>query len=143
MSIFLWEGWRLEIDQGATRSYYAHAPLWDCTCGHCRNFMALALARRLPEELLERLDSLGIPPEKATYVCECYHQDQKLLYDVTYRLGGRVLETPKEGESSLWCGWDNGPTSAGGFPPPHFDMTMQMWLPWVLDEPVDGPKEAP
>ena len=33
-----------------------------CPCGHCRNFVALARERKLPEELLAILDSLSIPP---------------------------------------------------------------------------------
>ena len=60
------------MDEQATRACYAQAPDWDCTCGHCRNFLALARERKLPEELLAILDSLSIPPEKATYVCELY-----------------------------------------------------------------------
>ena len=28
---------------------------------------------------------------------------------------------------------------ASGFPEPHFDLEFWLTLPWVLDEPVDGP----
>ena len=75
MTEFAWHGYTVEVDGPATRAWYAQAEEWSCTCGHCRNFLALAKERRLPEELLEILDGLGIPPEKATYVCELYHDE--------------------------------------------------------------------
>ena len=76
MTNFSWYGYEAQVDLETTRSYYAHAPDWDCICGHCRNFVALARERKLPQELLAILDSLSIPPEKATYVCElCYDKD--------------------------------------------------------------------
>ena len=70
----LW-GYELEVDEQATRAWYAQAEEWGCTCGHCRNFLALARERKLPEEILHILDSLSIPAEKATYVCELYHDE--------------------------------------------------------------------
>ena len=61
----LW-GYELEVDEQATRAWYAQAEEWGCTCGHCCNFLALARERKLPEEILHILDSLSIPAEKAT-----------------------------------------------------------------------------
>ena len=75
MTEFAWHGYTVEVDEPATRAWYAQAGDWGCDCGHCRNFLALAKERRLPEELLNILDGLGIPPEKATYVCELYHDE--------------------------------------------------------------------
>ena len=43
-------GWRLDLDPEATRSWYESAPVWDCDCGHCRNFLAQA-DRAIPEKL--------------------------------------------------------------------------------------------
>ncbi len=52
----------VEIDRNVTREWYAAAEGWSCSCGDCRNFLALARAGRLPEPVLSLLDSLGIPP---------------------------------------------------------------------------------
>ncbi len=98
MTRFSWYGYEAEVDMQATRDYYEKAEEWDCSCGHCRNFLALARARKLPEELLAILDSLSIPPEKATYVCELYHDkdwpEKGLLYEFCWRLPGQVLDKP-------------------------------------------------
>ena len=111
MTRFSWYSYEAQVDLEASRDYYEKAGEWDCSCGHCRNFLALARGRKLPEELLAILDSLSIPPEKATYVCELYYD--KDCHE-TY---------PVEPE----------------FPQPNFDLDVSLYLPWVLDEPVDGP----
>ena len=140
----------------ATRSCYAQAPDWDCPCGHCRNFLALARERKLPEELLAILDSLSIPPEKATYVCELDDRDWKekgVLYEISWRVAGAVVKKPesRENEGTFWgppvqlpgfhlmLGHEIYPYGAPGFPEPHFDLNVSLYLPWVLDEPVEGP----
>lgn len=28
-----------EVDEEATKSWYAEADEWGCSCGHCRNFL--------------------------------------------------------------------------------------------------------
>ena len=155
MTEFAWHGYTVEVDETATRAWYAQAEEWSCTCGHCRNFLALAKERRLPEALLNILDGLGIPPEKATYVCELYHdeswQEKGLLYQLCWRVAGKITGRP--------AGADDGPTWGprvefpwGGlelgretfpvepdFPEPNFDLNVSLYLPWVLDEHVDGP----
>ena len=155
MTEFAWHGYTVEVDGPATRAWYAQAEEWSCTCGHCRNFLALAKERRLPEALLNILDGLGIPPEKATYVCELYHdeswQEKGLLYQLCWRVAGKITGRP--------AGADDGPTWGprvefpwGGlelgretfpvepdFPEPNFDLNVSLYLPWVLDEHVDGP----
>ena len=157
MTEFAWHGYTVEVDETATRAWYAQAEEWSCTCGHCRNFLALAKERRLPEKLLEILDGLGIPPEKATYVCELYHdeswQEKGLLYQLCWRVAGKITGRP--------AGADDGPTWGprvefpwGGlelgretfpvepdFPEPNFDLNVSLYLPWVLDEHIDGPEE--
>ena len=136
-------GWTMEIDEEATRRWYERAEEWGCDCGHCRNFLALARTRALPEELLEWLDEFGIPPEKTNDLSELYDQDGKLLYDLHYRVAGRVIDRPAEGaprsELGLWCMEENFyPYGAEDFPEPCFDLCFSPWLPWVLDEPIGG-----
>ena len=156
MTPFSWYGYEAQVDGQATRDYYEKAGEWDCPCGHCRNFLALARERRLPEELLAILDSLSIPPEKATYVCElCYDKDWRekgLLYEISWRVAGEVVKKPegKENEGTPWgppawlrscwlmLGHETCPV-AEGFPQPNFDLDVSLYLPWVLDEPLDGP----
>ena len=155
MTAFSWYGYEVQVDLETTRSYYAQAPDWNCSCGHCRNFVALARARKLPEELLAILDSLSIPPEKATYVCELDDRDWKekgVLYEISWRVAGEVVKKPesKENEGTEWgppvrlpalclmLGHETFPVGAE-FPQPNFDLDVSLYLPWVLDEPVDGP----
>lgn len=155
MTRFSWFGYEVEVDQAATAAWYARAEDWGCKCGHCQNFLALARERRLPAELLGILDSLSIPPEKATYVCELYHDEtwaeKGLLYQLSWRVAGEILAKPAGkvagphwgpnvdfpwGDLSL--GHEGYPYGATDFPMPHFDLGCTMYLPWVLDEPVDG-----
>ena len=108
----------------------------------CRKMMTLARAGKLPEGMLSLLRDLGLPPEKATYVCELYDQDGKLLYQVDYRLAGRVLGAPEldsvpMGWGDLWCGQEVYPCKTPGFPEPHFDLEFGLTLPWVMEEPED------
>jgi hypothetical protein len=146
MSLFTWGKFRAEVDETVTRRYYTSSPVWDCTCGHCRNFLALARRRELPGEVLRLLDGLSIPPEKATYVCELYHEGETLYYEVAYRLSGRVLAGPERaaapfGSVELLCGQEDAPGTAGDFPTPRFDLIFYVWLPWALDEPIEGQHE--
>ena len=156
MTRFSWYGYEAQVDEQATRDYYEKAGEWDCSCGHCRNFLALARGRKLPEELLAILDSLSIPPEKATYVCELYYdkdwREKGLLYQLEWRIAGRVVKRPesKENEGTEWgpqvkqpgfylmLGHETYPVEPE-FPKPNFDLEVSLYLPWVLDEPVDGP----
>ena len=156
MTTFSWYGYAAEVDMPATRAWYAQAGDWSCTCGHCRNFLALAKERKLPGELLDILDGLGVPPEKATYVCELYHdenwREKGLLYQLQWRLAGTVVQTPesRENEGTFWgppvqlpgfhlmLGHETFPVEPD-FPEPNFDLNVSLYLPWVLDEHVDGP----
>ena len=156
MTQFSWFGYEAEVDQAATAAWYARAGEWGCECGHCRNFLALARQRRLPAALLAILDSLSIPPEKATYVCELYHdkdwREKGLLYEASWRIAGRVVKRPesRENEGTEWgppvrlpelclmLGHETFPVGSE-FPQPNFDLDVSLYLPWVLDEPVDGP----
>ena len=155
MTAFSWYGYEAQVDEQATRACYAQAPDWDCPCGHCRNFVVLARERKLPEELLAILDSLSIPPEKATYVCELDDRDWKekgVLYEISWRLAGAVIKKPesRENEGTKWgppvrlpgfqlmLGHEVCPVEPD-FPEPNFDLDVSLYLPWALDEPVEGP----
>ena len=156
MTNFSWYGYEAQVDEQATRDCYAQAPEWDCPCGHCRNFVALARERKLPEELLAILDSLSIPPEKATYVCELYYdkdwREKGLLYEISWRIAGTVVKKPESrgNEGTKWgppvrlpgfqlmLGHEVCPVEPD-FPEPNFDLDVSLYLPWVLDEPVEGP----
>lgn len=89
----------VEIDEPNTRDWYATATGWDCPCGDCQNFLAVARARQLPSSVLALLDSLQIPPEKATYVCQLYSDGDGQHYQCSYRIAGRIIqeETTQEG----------------------------------------------
>ena len=157
MTSFSWLGYAVEVDRQAILDWYSQAEEWGCTCGHCRNFLALARARQLPEELLSILDSLSIPPAKATYVCKLYHdadwREKGLLYEVSWRIAGAVVKKPEsqENEGTPWgpsverpefrlmLGHETCPVEPE-FPAPHFDLGCTLFLPWVLDEPIDGPE---
>ena len=143
MGVYTWEGYQVEVDEEATRAYYSDSIEWECTCGHCRNFVLLARERRLPVDILALLDKLGIPPEKASYVCELYDKDEKLYYQVDYRIAGRVLREPKKmipspDKPALHCGREIAPGTADDFPEPFFDLILFFWLPWVLPETIEG-----
>lgn len=158
MTHFEWFGYTVEVDEPATRDYYAQAEDWGCECGHCRNFVALARERKLPEGLLAILDSASIPPEKATYVCELYHEEnwreKGLLYELSWRVAGTILDKPAGKDigqdwgpvvelpwSNVMLGHNDYPYGAPDFPQPHFDLEFTMYLPWVLDEHVDSPEK--
>ena len=136
----------MEVDEDATRNWYVRAEDWGCSCGHCRNFLTLARRRELPGEILGYLDTLGIPPQRCTELSHLDHRDGMLLYDLRYRLAGRLVSRPAANipmsENGLWCTDQNFyPYGASGFPEPCFDLCFSPWLPWVLDEPIDGREE--
>lgn len=131
---------RVEVDEEATRDWYEKAEEWDCTCGHCRNFVLLAEERKLPEEMLAILDRFGIPPKKANYVCEYNEKEDKLFYQVCYRLKGKILNKAEGlvdiGNISLTCGPVGVPGvyvpgTAEDFPEPYFDLDFGILLPWI------------
>ena len=122
------------LEEGATRDWYDQAGPWNCTCGHCRNFLALARGRQLPSSVLEVLDRLGIPPEKATYVGELYTDDEGIHYQFSYRLAGRILEGSEEPDQLGRCTHEPYPHGAPNFPEPHFDLEFFLTFPWVLEE---------
>lgn len=127
-------GSEVEIDEVRTHSWYATAKGWGCDCGNCRNFLTLARERKLPALVLEHLDKLSIPPEKATYVCQLYSDRSGQHYQFSYRIAGNILSG--EGTERIGrCCHEPYPYGAPDFPKPHFDLEFWITLPWVLDEP--------
>ena len=138
-------GFQVEVDEAATHDWYAQSEGWACDCGHCRNFLTLARRREFPALVLESLDKLSVPPEKATYVCEMYPDGDGLCYQFSYRVAGRILkenENAKVPQDGGHCCHERYPYGAPGFSEPHFDLEFFQTLPWVLDEPVEGPTEG-
>lgn len=134
-------GYQVEIDKTATRAWYDTADEWGCECGHCRNFLELARSRMLPGPIVALLDSVDIPHEKATYVCELYTDNDGVHYQFSYRIAGVIRSEPRT-EAGLRvdsgrCCHETYPYGAPDFPEPHFDLEFYATLPWVLDEPED------
>lgn len=126
-------GFQVEIDETSTCDWYDTFDGWGCACGDCRNFLALARARNLPAAVLEPLDALHIPPEKATYVCQLYPDGDGQYYQFSYRIAGNILSGEAIGKVG-WCGHEPYPYGAPGFPEPYFDLAFVVTLPWVLEE---------
>ena len=127
------------IDMDATAKWYAQYKGWHCDCGHCRNFLALASQKALPERTLAVLAEFGIPPEKPTYVCTLDWNDESLLYQCSYRIAGNITKAAfpdgtEDGETGRVF-HEPYPYGAPGFPEPHFDIEFIITLPWALDEP--------
>lgn len=129
-------GYETVIDSAATEKWYASAEKGNCSCGHCRNFVALAQQRAFPLPVLEALDALAIPPEKATYVCELYPDRDGFRYQFSYRIAGTIIREPEQPQFHDWgcgnCGHEIYPYGAPGFPEPHFDLEFWVTLPWIL-----------
>lgn len=127
-------GFQVEIDEVATKEWYDKADEWGCECGDCRHFVALAKKRELPVVVIEALESFGIVPEKATYVCEMVTEEHKILYQFSYRLSGNILKESEEtmrgfGWGEARCCHELYPYGAPGFPTPHFDLEFWVRLP--------------
>ncbi len=132
-------GIQTKLDQEATKAWYALSEGWNCSCEHCRNFLAIAKQKLLPPELLKVLDKLEISPEKATYVCEMYPTEHGFCYQFSYRIAGKILqESDSDIKTMPWgqvrCGHEPYPYGAPDFPEPHFDLEFWIDLPWILEE---------
>lgn len=127
-------GFLVEIDETCTQNWYAGAEEWDCDCGDCRSFIALAHKRHLPADMLEALDELGIPPEKATYVCMLYSDGDGQHYQCSYRIAGSILSEAADTKGAGQCCHEPYPYGAPGFPEPHFDLEFRLTLSGASDE---------
>ena len=127
----------VEVDETATKNWYAGAETWGCECGHCRNFLTLARQKKLPAPVLETLSRFGIAPEKATYVCQVMGNSDGHLYQFSYRIAGRIIREEPAAEKAGWgearCCHESYPYGAPGFPEPHFDLELWVTLPWATE----------
>ena len=133
----LW-GYEVEIDENATTAWYTTSNIWGCECGECRNFLALAQKKAFPLPVLQVLDMLNIPPEKATYVCELYPVHGGHCYQYSYRIAGTILAKSASPMVQSWgmglCCHELYPYGAPNFPEPHFDLEFSLNLPWILED---------
>lgn len=129
--------YEVEIDKEETRKWYSRSLDWGCECGDCQNFLKLAEQKLLPRVVLDHLEPLGIPAEKATYVCHLTDCNDRHLYQFSYRIAGNILHTPAAEDvypagSEGRCLHEDYPYGAPDFPEPHFDLEFVLELPWVL-----------
>ena len=129
-------GYKVEIDEKATREWYDAASEWGCSCGSCRNFLTLAYKRELPAPVLAALDDLHIPPEKATYVCELYSDSKGSCYQFSYRIAGTIIDgnervSARKSWGDVCCCHDPYPYGAPDFSKPHFDLEFSVVLPFL------------
>lgn len=128
-------GYRVEIDEVATKEWYDKANEWGCECGDCRHFVSLAKKREFPSAVIEILEEFGIVPQKATYVCRMDIDEHKILYQFSYRVAGNIIKD-RDGVGVNDFDWGGGycvhesyPYGAPGFPTPHFDLEFWVRLP--------------
>ena len=129
----------VEIDEAATAQWYSKQESWGCECADCRNFVALANQKKLPEQIHSVLSELKIDAHKATYVCEIIPKDNGHLYQFSYRIAGNILnEDDVNSATTEWgdirCCHEPYPYGAPDFPTPHFDLEFWVTLPWVFNE---------
>lgn len=132
-------GSMVEIDLEATKEWYNRGNEWGCECAHCRNFLELARNKKIPQQIIELLESFGIRPEQATYVCQLYDDDKGHYYQFSYRIAGNLVKEANvdaafSAEHIGHCCHETYPYGAPDFPEPHFDIEFFPILPWVLDE---------
>ena len=130
-------GYQVEVNKQETEEWYSKFKGWRCDCERCKNFLLLAKKRQLPEPILDTLKEFEILPEKPTYVCEITSEDEKLLYQFSYRIAGKkMMEKDDTQEKLEWgevrCCHEIYPYGAPDFPIPHFDLEFWVHLPWIL-----------
>jgi len=153
LEIFEFFDFEVAVDLETTQSWYAAAKpqrrLYDKS-EEVRNFRAAARKRLLPDYVLEHLDALGIPPQKATFItCTYMDKDGTGCYQFSYRIAGNILSgylpgvdpddyirvVPRRGDKGR-CIHEINPTIPPKVPKPHVDLEFYVkQLPWALDEP--------
>ena len=126
--------YEVEIDENATKEWYARSEGWDCPCEDCKHFISLAKKKELPVVILEILEKFEIPPEKATYVCSITEENNEVLYEISYRIAGniikeKIVDIEGSGRGDFYCAHNPYPYGAPNFPTPHFDLEFWVRLP--------------
>ena len=139
MQTYRFGKYSVEIDEKSTQDWYKNADGWNCPCAPCQNFIELAKKKALPSFVMDPLGKLQIPPEKPTYLCEIYDNEEGYHYHFSYRIAGNILEkevdpaATNEWIDKIECYHEIYPYGAPGFPTPHFDLVFYVTLPWILD----------
>ena len=126
--------YEVEINETASKDWYANSEGWNCPCEDCKHFVSLAKQGKIPTIMLETLSQFEIAPEKATYVCSIIEQDNEVLYEISYRVAGNIIkgkdvDMDDSGRGEAYCCHNSYPYGASGFPEPHFDLEFWVWLP--------------
>ncbi len=139
MTEFAFPSGRILTDPESNRAWYAaHGEIMGgCDCAYCRNFAAAAAG--LPPNVWEFLDTLGVDLYKPDEAAEnCREADGRHWYSAWYHMTGELLEDGAETAmaedciqsfQSVCC------LKVEQFPSPHFQLNLELRLPWVLDEP--------
>lgn len=139
MTEFVFPSGRIRTDPAANRAWYdAHGQAaGGCDCAYCRNF--LAALETLSPIVPAFLDALGVDLRKPDEAAEnCREADGSHWYSAWYHISGTLLEdgaeTPLAEDciqsfQSICC------LKMEEFPSPHFQLNLELRLPWVLDEP--------
>ena len=152
LEIFEFFDFEVAVDLETTQNWYAAARpqrrRYDKGIA-VRNFRAAAKKRLLPDYVLELLDELGIPPQKATFITYLStDKDGNVHYEFSYRVAGHILSgylpgvdpdvyasLPFASGANGRCIHEPSPIIAPTFPEPHFDLEFVAIVPWMLDEP--------
>lgn len=141
MKEFVFPAGRIATDPTANRVWYDNCgtPAGGCDCAYCRNF--LAAVEKLPQKILDLMDTLGVDIRKPDEAAQnCREEDGFHRYSAWYHLSGVLLEDGAETALAENCTyWFQSVCymKAEHFPDPHFQLNLNLCLPWVLDEPCD------
>ena len=143
MTEYNWNGYIVQADKEVTRDWYEkELDGWDCSCSGCRNF--LASVKYLPQEFLDILKEMGIPPEKSVMVSYFESDKDRVRYNITYLVAGELIgrrivspETDADlPRDDIFCHRPLRPSYEECLNP-CFELNYSGWLPWVLDEPIE------
>ena len=142
MTGFTFESDHILVDVEATRDYYARYGqiAGGCTCAACRNFADAIGA--VPGKVGETLARLGLDLRKPIEVCEWGREtDGHIWYSAWYHLvGTQLTEGTEQITFSEGCKLSFQSECfilQEEFPSPHFQLNLELHLPWVLKEPYE------
>ena len=131
--------WILEVETEKNLGYYKNIPSIQC-CPNCDNY--IAAINRMPRELNELFNKLGVIPEKAINISHLTGLENNMhLYNPTYFIVGNILSTPREKNCTYAFNEDFevyfgekmiAPIGTKNFPKPTFQFDIICSLPWVL-----------
>ena len=141
MRTFRFPAGRILTDPSANRRWYDDWGVMagGCDCAYCRNF--LAAVEGLPKPVLDFMEMLGVDIRKPDEAAENGRgANGSHRYSAWYHLSGTLLEDGKEtvlAEGCTYCFQSTCYIRAEYFPSPHFQLNLELRLPWVLEEPRD------